>query len=191
MITLAYYLNGPESMFFTIESVQILESISKTEIVADPSFIEKVTVEVTAALIAAAILGFIGFLARKHLWRPIRNYWRAAVIRKTAGAVFTIIRCPIDNDDASAIGNEISIRLETAFHAFAGWESDETRPFQIVRFPLELPNDESTANYDKAVEIAKRWLEKANGDILIWGKRIKGDSIGFIRLVGKNRKNVV
>ncbi len=178
-------------MFFTVESVEKIEALGRTGVVAEPSFIEKVTVEVAAALIAAAILAFVGLLARKHLWRPLRNYWRASVIRKAAGAAFTIIHCPIANDDMGTIGYEISIRLETAFRAFAGWETDEARPFQVVKFPLELPNDESTTNYDKAVETAKRWLEKINGDVLIWGKRVKGDSVGFIRLIGKNRKKGV
>jgi hypothetical protein len=86
------------------------------------------------------------------------------------------------------LGNEISIRLETAFRAFAGSNAVGERPFQVIEFPLQLPNDEGTESYDHAMETAKRWLEATNGDILIWGKYLKGGSVGFIRLIGKNRK---
>lgn len=159
------------------------------DVVGSNTFVENVTVEVTAALAAAAILGIVGFLASRRLWRTLRDRARAALIRKATDAAFTIIRCPIANDDAGTIGSEIGIRLETAFRAFAGWDGDKTRPFQVVQFPLKLPSDQSTRDYDRAVETAKRWLSKTNGDILIWGKRVKGESTGFIRLVGKNRAN--
>lgn len=55
-------------------------------------------------------------------------------------------------------------------------------------FPLTLTGDENTAQYDRSLELAKRWLDKTNGDILIWGRRVRGDAIGIVRLIGKNRK---
>lgn len=154
-------------------------------------FVESVVIEVLGALIAAILVGFSSFLASGQLWRTIRNYLRARLIRKTTGLAFTIIRCPIENDNAGAIGSEIGVRLETAFRVFAGWNAEETRAFQVVQLPLNLPSGQSTKDYDKAVETAKRWLKRANGDILIWGRRVKGESVGFIRLVGKDRKKGV
>lgn len=154
-------------------------------------FAGHVATEVVAALIAAAILAICGFIASRHIWRTIKCHWRAASIRKMADSAFTIVRCPITNDTSGAIGNEITFRLETAFRVFAGWEAEEARPFQVIQFPLELPSDEGTKEHDRAVETAKVWLERTNGDILIWGKRLKGESIGFIRLIGKDREKGV
>lgn len=153
------------------------------------SFVEHVAIFTIAEVITAGIIGLLGFLASRRIWRSLRCQWRAATICKAASDAFTIIRCPIAHDPSGSIGNEISIRLETAFRAFAGWDATGERPFQVMEFPLELPSDESTKSYDQAVETAKRWLERTNGDILIWGKHVKGGSVGFIRLIGKDRKN--
>ena len=150
-------------------------------------FVEHVTIEATAALIAAGVVAFVGIFASWHIWRTIRCHLRALAIRKTASDFFIIIRCPIINDDSGSIGNEISIRLETAFRAFAGWNQTSERPFHVMTLPAILPDDEGTEEHDKAIETAKRWLANTDGDILIWGKHIKGESIGFIRLLGKNR----
>src|SRR5207248_98180 len=77
-------------------------------------FVEHVAIEVVAALIVAAILGLIGFFARRPIWHLLRRTWIAATFKK-------------------------------------------------------------------------RWLERVDADIIIWGKRTKGHSIGMIRLIGKDR----
>jgi hypothetical protein len=154
-------------------------------------FLEHVAVEAIAVLSATTIIGFIGFIGSRHVWRAIRRRFRAATIRKTSSAAFVIVRCPIANDSNEAIGNEIAARLETAFRAFAGWGETGGRSFHVMSFPLALSGDEGTKTYDKAIETAKRWLERTDGDILIWGKRVKGESVGIVRLIGKNRKKGV
>ena len=167
------------------------EWFEKTLGLKPDKFFEHVVIEIIAALSAAAILGFIGFIASRHVWRAIRRRFRAAIIRRTSSAAFVIVRCPIANDSSEAIGNEIAARLETAFRAFAGWGEAGGRPFHVMGFPLALSGDEGSKAYDKAIETAKRWLERTDGDILIWGKRVKGESVGIVRLIGKDRKKGV
>ncbi len=153
--------------------------------------LEHVAIQVIAALIVAGIIAFLGFLVSRTLWRAVQRRWRAATIRKASSNAFTIVRCPIANDTADAIGNEIDARLETAFRVFAGWPDSSKRPLHVMEFPLALPSDGGTKAHDRAVETAKRWLERTNGDILIWGKRVKGDSVGMIRIVGRDLKTGV
>jgi len=147
-------------------------------------FVEHVAGHTIADIFGAGILASLGLLASWQLRRVVRCHWRAAQLRRASTDAFTIIRCSIANDHSGSLGNEISIRLETAFRAFA----DSNRPFQVIEFPLQLPNDEGTESYDHAMKTAKRWLDATNGDILIWGKYLKGGSVGLIRLIGKNRK---
>src|SRR6266849_3187101 len=122
-------------------------------------FVEHTASYAVALLIVAAIVGVVGFLARHRIWGVIRRRWRAATIRRAAGTAFVIVRCPIANDNADSIGNEIAARLETAFRSVAGWDDAAGRPFEIMEFPLALPTDEGTKAYDKGIETAKRWLE--------------------------------
>ena len=154
-------------------------------------FFEHVAIEIIAALSAAAIIGSIGFVGSRRIWRAIRRRFRAATIRKASSAAFVIVRCPIANDSNEAVGNEIAARLETAFRAFAGWGETGGRPFHVMSFPLALSGDEGTKAYDDAIETAKRWLDRTDGDILIWGKRVKGESVGIVRLIGRDRKKGV
>jgi hypothetical protein len=149
-------------------------------------FVEHTASYAVALLIVTAIVGLVG--ARHRMWGAIHRRWCAATIRSAAGTAFVIVRCPIANDNGDSIGNEISARLETAFRSFAGWDDAAARPFEVMEFPLALPADEGTKAYDKGIETAKRWLEKTNGDILIWGKRVNEDSVGIVRLIGKDRK---
>jgi hypothetical protein len=167
-----------------------LEWIEHTFGLKTGKFAEHVAVEVVAALLVVTIIALASFLASRGLWRALRLKFRAATIQKTAGTSFVIVRCPIANDSNDAIGNEISGRLETAFRAFAGW-GEAGRPFHVMEFPLPLSGDDGTKVYDRAIETAKRWLEKTNGNILIWGKRVKGESVGIIRLIGKDREKGV
>ena len=126
-----------------------------------------------AKLIVTTVLGLAVVFASRGIWRAIYRTFRATTIRKTASTSFVIVRCPIANDVDNAIGNEIGTRLETAFRAFAG--KANTRPFHVMTFPLALSGDDGTKAYDAAIETAKRWLERTNGNILIWGKRVKGE----------------
>jgi hypothetical protein len=167
------------------------EWFEKTLGIKTDKFFEHVAIETIAVLSATAIISFLGFIGSRHVWLATRRKFRAATIRKASSAAFVIVRCPIVNDSNDAIGNEIAARLETAFRAFAGWGEAGGRPFHVMSFPLALSGDEGTKAYDKAIETAKRWLEKTDGDILIWGKRIKGESVGMIRLIGKDRKKGV
>ncbi|MBM3529318.1 MAG: hypothetical protein FJX62_14605 [Alphaproteobacteria bacterium] len=151
-------------------------------------FVHHVAIEVTAALVVLTIVALVGFLASRRLWRTLICRWRAATIRAISNGAFVIVRCPIINDERSTIGNEINARLETAFRAFAGWHDPTTRPFYVMTFPLPLPSGDETKTHDYAIERAKYWLEQTGGDILVWGQRIKNDSIGIIRLVGTDLK---
>jgi hypothetical protein len=167
------------------------EWFEKTLGVKTDKFFEHVAIETIAVLSATAIIAFVGVVGSRHIWRAIHRKFRAATIRKTSSTAFVIVRCPIANDSNEAIGNEIAARLETAFRAFAGWGAAGGRPFHVMGFPLALSGDEGTKEYDKAIETAKRWLERTDGDILIWGKRVKGESVGIVRLIGKDRKKGV
>jgi len=172
----------------------ISDWIEKRFGVRSEHFIEHVAIDVIAALIVAAIAALVGFLISRSLWRAVQRRWRAATIRKASGSAFVIVRCPIANDPTEAIGNEIDARLETAFRVFAGWPASNGRPFHVMKFPLALPTGnrtDRTKAYDLAVTTAKSWLERTGGDILIWGQRLKGESVGMIRLVGRVLKTGV
>ncbi len=158
----------------------------------DPGKLQgELLIQVLAALIVAAILFVAGAIGSRSLWRAIRLRWRAATIRKATGNAFVIVRCPIANDINDEIGTEISARLEIEFRAFAGWGGTERRVFEVMEFPLQLTGDEGTKAYDRAIETAKHWLKKTNGEVLIWGKRVTKASVELVRLIGKDRKKGV
>jgi hypothetical protein len=172
----------------------IYDWVEKTFGLKSEHFLEHVAIEVIAALVVAAIIASAGFLVSRGLWRAVRRRWRATTIRKASDSAFVIVRCPIANDPADAIGNEIDARLETAFRVFAGWSGSNERPFHVMKFPLALPTGNATDGtkaHDRAVATAKRWLERTHGDILIWGQSLQSESVGMIRLVGRDLKTGV
>src|SRR5690348_13136411 len=133
--------------------------------------LEHIIVETAAAVIAAGLIAAIGFLISRSLWREVHRRWRSFTIRKASNTSFVIVRCLIKNDTKNTIGNEIDARLETAFGVFAGTDRLGCRPFKLVNFPLSLPVVRDVRDHDRAVQLAKRWLEKTGGHVLVWGSR--------------------
>ena len=155
-------------------------------------FAEHVAVEVIAALVVLTVIGLASFSPVVACYTQIRRKFRAATIRKTASTSLRESFRPIANDDSvepSATRFRAVLNDNSRFRRMGRGESG--RPFHVMEFPLPLSGDEGTKAYDKAIETAKRWLERTNGDILIWGKRVKGKSVGMVRLIGQDRKKGV
>ncbi len=155
----------------------------------DPKvFAEIVAANVIAALIVSAIVFVVGVLASQTLWQAMHIRFRAATIRRAAGRGFVLVLCPIENDSNDAIGGEIAARIEEAFLAFSSLKGSR-RAFEVLKFPLPLAGDDGTVAFDRSLRRAKHWLDRTNGDVLIWGQHVKKGSVGVVRLIGTDRRS--
>ena len=139
-----------------------------------------------ADIVFALMIGFFGLLVTQRAYSAIRKRIRAATIRKAAGNGFVLVRCAINNDENGTIAAEIDARLEEKFRALSGSE-DNQHPFEVMSFPLSLPHETETKSAEKAKKLALKWLERTNGDMIIWGRYHSKGTRGTIRIVGRTR----
>ncbi|MCZ7450218.1 hypothetical protein O8B93_21770 [Agrobacterium rhizogenes] len=140
--------------------------------------------ELIVGVLSTIVAGLLAVLVKSGTYKPVICRFKAKRLKARKGEGICVLVCEFEGDTRGRLSKIVRSNITTNY---AADPTANIAPINVVSFPLSLAavgDDEEGDDRNKAV--ARRWLNEASCDVIIWGERLDETNHSIIKIMGKS-----